>query len=672
MLTKERVRSRAVRIRLFDPNRLLAVIVVLFWPLRYFPIILVPAVLLAGLTAFKHRSDITTDLRVLLGEISFVGHLLLGLLIINLSARLCMGAVIRAQGGEVRDFGVGFFLGFVPRFYVDRSSIPRLNRHGQLWSFGAPLLVRLSYFAFGMLAWATYRSGGGRLADFALLVSQVGLWACVFAMMPLLPGDGYNWLATYFRRPLLRQKALAVLNAKLRGRPLPPHIPSGEVSMLLFFAVSSILVLVILACFLLIVWGTVLTRNLQGLGALIFIVVAVSFALWLLRFKARIWDRDAQARDLRLLHSASLRGTPAPRKSSHSLKRRVIICAGVCSVLAAMMFLPSSYDPAGPFKILPTERSTAVAEVDGSVADVAVREGDWVAAGQVLGHLSSADQQREVALARKNLEEAEGRLALVEGRQSSFDKTDGRSMRHSGDAERELARNEVERLRQQLNFAETQLERTTVRAPTAGFVTTPHPQLLTGVWLNTGDKFLQIDNSKVVEATIDIPQTDVDLVKTGAKVRLRPWSETNREIVGRVTAVAAAAVERGDDGTVRSKRPRGNRAGLWRAAMIEQRRTEGTVEVRDDRGVKRTKALSAEEDMARGGEIETSPAARTPDKVGSGGFLRVTAALSDVGAGLRGGMTGYAKISGPEMTMGEAWLRLGERFLTVELWSWVP
>ena len=152
--------TRPVRIRLFDPNQMLAVIGVLFWPLRYFPIVLVPAVCLAALTAFKHRNDISIDLGRLLGEFSFVVHLLLSLLIINLSARLSMGAVIRASGGAVRDFGLGFFLGFIPRFYVDRSSIVRLDREGQLWAFGAPLLARLSYFAFGTLAWVTFRSGG--------------------------------------------------------------------------------------------------------------------------------------------------------------------------------------------------------------------------------------------------------------------------------------------------------------------------------------------------------------------------------------------------------------------------------------------------------------------------------------------------------------------------------
>jgi multidrug efflux pump subunit AcrA (membrane-fusion protein) len=669
-------RSRPIRIRLFDPNSLLAVVVVLFWPLKFFPVILVPAVFVAGLTAFKHWSDITSDLRLLLGEFSFLGHLLLGLLIINLSARLSMGAVIRASGGVVREFGLGFFLGFVPRFYVDRSSIPRLDRHAQLWTYGAPLLVRLSYFTFGVLAWAIYRSGGARLADFALIVSQVGLWAFMFAMMPLMPGDGYNLLATYFRRPMLRQKALAVLNAKLRGRPLPHRVQPGEVPMLILFAVSSILVLVAVAFALLIIWGSLLARNLQGLGALLFVVVAASFALWLLRFQARVAGRGRQARDLRLLHAAIIRHAPvAVTRSTRSptrWTRRLAICLGVFLVLAGVMFLPSSYDPAGPFKILPVERSAAVAETDGAVLDVMVREGDWVSARQVLGHLSSTDQQREIALTRENLKDAEEHLALLEGGRSSSDRSNAPPARGPVDAERELASNEVERLRQQFDSDETQLERTTIRAPAAGRVTTPNPQLLRGFWLNAGDQFLQIDNTNVVKAEIEIAQGDIALVKTGVQVRLRPWAEANREIVGRVTAIAAAAVNRADNGVMRGTRSLPNDAALWHP-LTGQQSTTFAAKKADIGGVERQRASIT--DMETGGPIRRT-AHRLPaplaDNIGTRGVILVEASVPNSEPELRGAMTGYAKITGPEMTVGEAYFRLAMRFVTVELWSWVP
>jgi hypothetical protein len=50
----------------------------------------------------------------------------------------------------------------------------------------------------------------------------------------------------------------------------------------------------------------------------------------------------------------------------------------------------------------------------------------------------------------------------------------------------------------------------------------------------------------------------------------------------------------------------------------------------------------------------------------------VEASIPNSEMSLRSGMTGYAKISGPAMSVREAYLRLGIRFLTVELWSWAP
>lgn len=635
------------RIHLFDPNRLLAAVVVLFWPLRYFPIMLIPAVALAGLTAFKHWNDITFDLGRLFGEFSFVVHLLFSLLIVNLGARLSMGAVIRASGGAVRDFGLTFFLGFIPRFYVDRSAIPLLDRNGQLWAYGAPLIARLSYMVFGILTWATYRSSGTWLANFALLVSQVGLWAFLLAAMPLLPGDGYNWLATYLGQPMLRRKALIVLNAKLGRRLLPHRIRRDEVPMLIIFALSSIIAIVAVLLALLIIWGMLLIRHLQGVGGVLVLALVASFAMWTLRLKSRGTHRRQQKHEVRLLRAMMVGQTHAVGSKSAERKtappsgrwmRRLTIgtCAGVALIFVG--FLPYSYDPAGPFEIRATQRNEAIARTDGEVVDVVIHEGDWVTAGQALAHLSSSAQQRNVDLTRKNLEHAEARLAQLERKTKKFDQTTLEPVRgiSAADAEREVGRDDVERLRNQLDYDEAELDRTTIRAPAAGVVTTPNAQLLTGVWLTAGDNFLQIDDTSAVEAEIEISQQDIALIKPGAKVRLRPWSERD-EIVGHVTEVAPSALDKVDNHASGEKAPLRRLGGFLRTAMTK-----------------------------------TEPAPTAENTAGNSGVIRVRASVPNAGTRLRPAMGGYAKINGPQVTVGEAYLRFCIRLLTVELWSWIP
>lgn len=661
-----------VRIRLFDPSRFLDVIAVLFWPLKFFPIILAPVVLVAALTMFKHWNDITADLERLLGEFSFLIHALLGLLVVNLGVRLAMGAVVRAFGGTVREFGLIFFLGIIPRFYVDRSAIARLDRKGQLWAYGTPLLVRLGFFAFGMLAWAVYRSNGTWVGNLALVVSQAGLWSFLFVIMPFVPGDGYNWLAVYFRQPMLRQKAFVALSCKLRGTPLPPFVSGDNVSMLLVFGVGSILALVVVAAVVLIVLAVLLTKTLQGLGALIFLVCLASFVMWVLSVRATL-QRRRQSRGLRLLQATTAPLAPgaaeaAPDLSAPRRARPWMVCTGLAAAALAAAFLPYSYDPAGPFEILPTARSQAIARTDGEVVDVLVHEGEWVQAGQALAHLSSLDQQRDVALTREELDRAQAHLAELAGNASTGDENALAPNRNADAAAIATAANEVERLRQKLDSDETRLQHTTIRAPAAGFVTTPNPQLLTGTWLNAGEKFLQIDDTRVVEAEIKIPQSDIALVKPGAKVRLRPWSQRDGEIVGRVTEVASI-------GSAEPER----RSAADTALRTERfsRPVTGNYGVPAATGYRADdELLNAEEPSLRERALRrlaaTTQESSAADQADDSSVVRVKATVPNATILLRPAMTGYAKISGPEMPLGGAFLRLCVRFFTVELWSLVP
>ena len=640
--------SSPTTVRLFDPNRFLAVIAVLFWPLRFLPIVLIPAVFLAGLTMFKHWNGIMADLHRLLGEFSFFVHLLLSLLVINLGVRLAMGVVVRASGGAVHNFGFIFFLGIVPRFYVDRSAIPQLDRNGQLWAYGAPLLVRLGFFAFGMLAWATYRSNGTWAANLALLISQAGLWSFLFAAMPFMLGDGYSWLAIYFRQPALRQKALIALNAKLQGKKLPPGFRRSELPLLIFFAVGVILTLAALALGILIVAALLLTRNLQGVGFVVFLGLMAGFVTWLISFRAMRPQRKQQQLQLyrTLMADQANSGEPEAAPPPSRWTRRSMIWAGGAAVaLALAALLPYSYDPAGPFEILPTQGSAVIARTGGEIVDVTVHEGERVRAGQVLAHLSSWDQQRETAITREEWDGAEARLTQLRGTALSSDQ----------DA-LELAQNEVKRLRQQLETDQAEWEHTTIRAPVAGVVTTPNPQFLAGVWVNAGEKLLQIDDSDAAEAEIEIPQGDMALVKPGATVRLRPWSQRNGEIVGRVTAVESSTAM---SGTV----PSSTMSGPAAASIASG---DDSDAVRTDGLAPNVGKLPQRARTKR--ELGKAAAAKTDVT----GVIRVKALVPAAGTLLRPAMTGYARISGPEMSLGQAYLRLGIRFFTVELWSWVP
>ena len=281
-----------------------------------------------------------------------------------------------------------------------------------------------------------------------------------------------------------------------------------------------------------------------------------------------------------------------------------------------------------------------------------------MSAGQVLAHLSTSDQERNVALTRAELSSAEARVAQLEVSASN-------SERDALDS----ARNEVDRLRRRLETDNAALALATIHAPITGVVTTPNPQFLTGVWLNAGDKLLQIDDTDVVEAEIEIPQGDVALVKPGARVRLRPWSKRDQEIVGRVTSVFPNT---------------GEESGA--AATADQSTANGGSEPPADMPSRARVPILADDDNDIGRRDEPAPnvrmprqraiAARQPASAAANSDVstvaRVNASFPNAEMLLRPEMTGYAKISGPDMTLGQAYLRLCVRFFTVEIWSWVP
>jgi multidrug resistance efflux pump len=130
-----------------------------------------------------------------------------------------------------------------------------------------------------------------------------------------------------------------------------------------------------------------------------------------------------------------------------------------------------------------------------------------------------------------------------EGDATSAKKDSSDSSYFKTQAER-AARAEVERLTYKLAYERDQLADTTVRAPAEGRVVTPNVHLLTGTFLRRGAELLNLDDTRTLEAEINLPEADIGLVKVGDKVRLRPWSNEDREIAGKVSEIAPTAQAR--------------------------------------------------------------------------------------------------------------------------------
>lgn len=658
------------RVSLFDPTRLFDFMNILCWPMRILHYLLWPLLALSIFIIAKHYELYSEDLRSVDFTWSAVASALVTLFVANLTARLAQGTVIRHFGGEVHEFGIIIELGILPRFFVDKSAIPRLSRTGQLWAYGSSLVSRLWLYAGGTLMWLATHGSGSSVSLFMLVVSQAALMEFLIIAFPLMPADGMNWITTYFGDPHLKKKAILALKHWFTGKARHPFVKEEEEGALILFGIGTVLCSLLFVFCLLLFFSITMERSFGAAGVVMGLLLCGSCALWFVG----MWKQRGKARTggaglaldpeiLAGLAGAAKAKTKAAEaekpqtRTSYAAWSRIFWSALIC-FLIAVACLPYNYETSGQFTILPNARNQATARTDGEIMKVLVREGDWVSENQILGELSNWDQQHDVAITSANLAAAKAKLAqLEEGakseeiivaekqvesskasvafseaemkRQMELAKTgtasqaalDKAKSKYDSDvaslqvaiANLDLVRSsatqsqldaskaEVDKLTAELKYRDDLLERTRVRAPAEGRIITPNPQLLVGKWLKSGEALMETENTRNVDAEVDVPEADISLVQSGDTVRIKAWGFSDREIPGKVIAIAPAA-----------------------------------------------------------------------DKRNYGMVVRVKATISNEDGALRSGMTGYAKVDGQRMMVWQAFLRFLVRFFQVEVWSWIP
>ena len=674
--------------RLFDPSALLSVVAKLFWPVKHLVWMLLPATLLAGLVLIHHQEELVSDIVAMATArtTQAVVVVIMLLLAFEFCVRTAEGAVATAFGARVTEFGILLAGAVIPRMYVDTRSTWHFPRRARLWICAAPLLMRLTIFAVATFIWISFRSTGTALPQVALTLSQIGFWAFVINAIPLLPGDGFRWISEYVGQPLLIDRAVRLLDMKVRGRPTPEALTRREKWVLLLFAVSVIVATSLFAISVLLYIGVRLEARFHGAGTAMFLVVlALSlswfYSCWLvitgLRAAGKAGIANNPANIVAMRGAPAARGLPAeapsrlpsgesnaplhfvaaPRKQPLNIKRHVAR-ACILGVLAIVCFLPYPYEAGGDFSILPSARVEVRARVDGEVLNVFVREGDWVENGQVMAVVSDWDEVRDLAVTKASLEKAQADLQhLMEGpkpeeielAQKQVDAAKARITFAKAEADRQskllgsgtaskrdaeaaisayltnladlavasanlalvksgttetvlaAAQAEVRRLEEQYRYLQDQVARTRLQAPVSGRVVTADLNLKLGTYLQVGGLFAELEDSRVAQAEILVPETDISEVQLGSRVRLKPWGYSDREIIGKVVAIAPVA-----------------------------------------------------------------------EKMNYGLVVRVKTEVPNDGGILKSEMTGYAKIEGSEMPVWEAFTRIFVRFFRVEVWSWIP
>jgi RND family efflux transporter MFP subunit len=235
-------------------------------------------------------------------------------------------------------------------------------------------------------------------------------------------------------------------------------------------------------------------------------------------------------------------------------RRALTWVGGAVLALAVLALVPWRIRVAGPARVFPVRRVAVTSSVDGFISAVHRREGDAVAAGDLLATLRDERYLSELAEATSAKEIAESEL---------------NRFRAEGDAAamyQALAKRDA--LDAKIRLAQSRMARTEIRAPVAGIVVTPRLDEKTGQFLASSAEFCVLADISEVTVEVAVPESEAAQLRVGEPL----WAKMNpypgRTFHGTVQHVAAAVHEEGEERFVIAESRIENPGGLLKPGML--------------------------------------------------------------------------------------------------------
>lgn len=463
----------------------------------------------------------------------------------------------------------------IPHLRVDTSGpVERAPLAQRLRIIGSGLSAMGALMGAGIFCWFLSHSTHPLISAYSLACAVVGAGFLLFRLNPLVRRDGYFLLAQWVGIADLREQAGAAwFNYLRRGWVAQKRVLPKNVLRLYWVLVG--LYFAVLIYF----WSLSLRLFLRHYGGAGFVLLVVMGVIVSQTFKT---TREGSNLDLGAV------------KRKPWYKRRAAWLA-LAAIVAAV---PYRYDPSGDFLVLPGARADVRALISGDVREVLVKEGQAVQAGEVLARLSDDEERAAVASAKAKLAKLNSDLALagkggkaeeVSVAESAVETARKRAEVSAEQAARLAAaykRNSVtaqeyERMRGQadidkrsleearsrlnlvrsaaasdviasikaqvgeaqaaLDYAQTQLEYTQIKAPIAGRVVSGSLQFALGAYLNRGDQLATIESTEQRLAEVKLPEAGIDQVQVGKSAWAKVWAFPSSSFGGKVLSIAPNA-----------------------------------------------------------------------------------------------------------------------------------
>lgn len=545
---------------------------------------LLAAVIGAIVLMWTNRVEMGVSFVRLVEPWTLLGMLVGGTALMNLLSEVARASAIKTLTQATPRFGIVLGTALIPRFHTDTGGAAEsASRSARLKIVGASLIAQLTVFVLCVAGWLAFRHGHSVLPS--ALIGQALLASAFFLLQlnPLIKRDGYNWLVQWFQASDLREQATYALMRYERpwneSRKLSPGV-------LRLYGVLCLAYIVWLMAWVVLFPGRWLEGAFGGVGVAI-VAVLLAWTLWTSSRRAE-----------------SGRGSIGPGKVSVAAPKRadwVII-----ALLAGAALWPYTYEPSGPFTVLPAARADVRALTAGDIREVFHKEGDVVEKGAVIARLTDDAERAAVASseaalarlranlsiarkgarteeidrARQEVATAQKRLQFSSAEAARLKKAFMRKAVSDQDYQRARAAAELDqqrlqearkglalvaspvRLEQiqaleadiqreqvQLELYQKSVENAQVKAPIGGRVLSGSLRFALGDFLQRGDQLATIEDSSSLLVEVRVPETEVGTIKVGARATAKAWAFPDDGYAGTVREIAPAA-ERSEYGKV--------------------------------------------------------------------------------------------------------------------------
>ncbi|MBS0560131.1 MAG: efflux RND transporter periplasmic adaptor subunit [Proteobacteria bacterium] len=640
-------------------------------PLRYFALLLIPAMAIALYALFGADPKLGSVHAMLDGAypraISFwripvvAVNATVALLVVLVVPRLASAAAAAYHGAPPATFSWYSVGG------VSTAGVRSLTRKGRAWTYGAPIVARAALFVLGAWLWGGWQDESGAIPTTGFLLSQFGLWSFLITANPLWPGDGRRWLAAYFDEPRLLS---AMTPDDSHGTPVRGR---G------FLAVAGLILLLAMA-------GAALPwlqfpGGLGVFGRAGAIMLGVAYAagliwMWAARvttpplidvprsYSPGAFGRAPFARSVPLADDGgdrpiSMSDRMQTGRMAWRADRTPFVLAGLIAIGIAILFLPYPYESGGSFTVLPYGRTMLQARVSGELTEILVREGEWVNEGEVVATLSDWNEVHELAVAQAALDAAQSELQNL--------------LISPKPEEVEVARKQYEQALSRLPYSKSQYERylalvktgdVSVQQYESALSTYQQDQAAVGV-TRANYEFVRVGPTQA-----QIAQVRAAVEKAAAQVSY--WKDQlNRT---RIRATASGTVVTPDPQLMMGQYLQTGTTAL----TLEDHRVAHVAVLVPEYDIRdihlgsrvRARAWGYEYTTWEGKTTLIAPDAQPNGTMGN--VVRVIAEIPNPDGLLRPTMTGEAKVQTVDMPVWMAFSRAIVRFILVEMWYWIP